>query len=145
MTYQEIRTALKSFQALDYEIPALNSKKAVLEAALAELQIIHEIAEASITEVLATPAVTATPDHVVTVNKKVLDHTTTNQYPAFLTALATVLAFIQLIWTKTAPHLKRGIAYSRIRVIPKLALASQFVGLVAVLIVLKAVRRGAIA
>jgi len=37
MTYAEIKTALKSFQAQGYSIPALNSKKEVLENALAQI------------------------------------------------------------------------------------------------------------
>lgn len=52
MTYQELKTALKSFQSLGYEIPALNSKKEILESALAELQVINAVAEAAIAEVL---------------------------------------------------------------------------------------------
>ena len=48
MTYQEIKTALKAFQAQGHAIPALNSKREVLEIALAELQLLTSAPEIAI-------------------------------------------------------------------------------------------------
>ena len=45
MTYQEIKTALKSFQAQVHIIPPLNSKREILETALAELQALTAVVE----------------------------------------------------------------------------------------------------
>jgi len=58
MTYQEIKTALRTLQAQDHKIPALNSKKEVLEAALAEIlaSITPEIVEAVTPEAIEPTA-----------------------------------------------------------------------------------------
>jgi len=72
MNYQELKTALKTLQDQGHEIPALNSKKEVLETALAQIlaAIAPEIVEVSIEptpaviEVLIAPITTpeVTPD-----------------------------------------------------------------------------------
>jgi len=76
MTYQEIKTALKSFQAQGYEIPALNSKKEILENALAQIlaSITPEIIEIVEVAIEPEPAVTIeiiapiTPETAVIIN-----------------------------------------------------------------------------
>jgi len=60
MTYAEIKTALKSFQSAGHKIPALNSKKEILENALAQIlaSIEPEIIEIVEVSIEAEPAVT---------------------------------------------------------------------------------------
>jgi len=66
MNYRGIKTALKKLQDQGHTIPALNSKKEVLRAALAEIWIRNasEIAKASI-EPTAPEVIEADPDVIV--------------------------------------------------------------------------------
>ena len=75
MTYQEIKNQLKALKEQNHIIPALNSKKEVLQAALDQIlatiaataaQAIVETTDQAITE-------TAPADHIVTVNTMVLE------------------------------------------------------------------------
>jgi len=76
MTYAEIKTALKSFQAQGYSIPALNSKKEILENALAQIlaSIEPEIIEIVEVSIEPEPAAaieiitTTTPETAVIIN-----------------------------------------------------------------------------
>jgi len=58
MTYQELKTELRTLQAAGHPIPALNSKKEILETALAQIlaSITPEIVEAVTPEAIATTA-----------------------------------------------------------------------------------------
>lgn len=178
MTYQEIRNQLKALKEQGHVIPALNSKKEVLEAALTAILATPiaatEIAQAETKKPVSAKAAAARKENskkmakfnkgyldfvlvedaepeimeveeIITPARKELDFTTTNQYPAFLTALATVLAFLQFLSTKSAPYLGKALRYVQTVLIPKLTLASRFMGLVVLLVVLKMVRRSAIA
>jgi len=66
MNYQQLKTALKTLQDQGHEIPALNSKKEVLETALAQIlaTIAPEIVEVSI-EPTAPEIVEADPDVII--------------------------------------------------------------------------------
>lgn len=44
MSYRELQQTLKAYRAQGYEVPKLNSKKAVLEAALHDIWLSEEIA-----------------------------------------------------------------------------------------------------
>ena len=71
MTYQEIKNQLKSLKEQNHIIPALNSKKEVLQAALD--QILATIAETAAQAIVATTATIAPVDHIVTDNTMVLE------------------------------------------------------------------------
>ena len=67
MTYQEIKNQLKALKEQNHIIPALNSKKEVLQAALD--QILATIAETTDQAIVET----APADHIVTANTMVLE------------------------------------------------------------------------
>ena len=81
MTYQEIKNQLKALKEQNHIIPALNSKKEVLQAALDQIlativettATIAPTTDQAIVETTATIAETAPVDHCVTANTMVLE------------------------------------------------------------------------
>ena len=101
MNYTEIKTALKSFQAQGYPVPALNSKREILEIALKELQAlaIVVVVEDTIAPIEETPesvpaAIEPSPDPTVITPQRIRP-----EHPALseLKELAR-LTEITLIW-----------------------------------------------
>ena len=105
MNYAELKTALKSFQAQNYPIPALNSKKEVLEIALKELQAMTAAMEAveaiapEITETVVTSELVEHPETLITTSVAIPRHITP-EHPA-LTELRELarIAELTLVWT----------------------------------------------
>jgi len=121
MTYAEIKTALKSFQAQGYSIPALNSKKEVLENALA--QILASI-EPEIVEVLIEPEpavtieiiTTTTPETAVIINP---------EHPA-LTELREIAKGLEITLIWAIALIRSLIRFSTPRVKKALGIALRF-------------------
>jgi len=157
MTYQEIQAQLKEFKAQGYEnIPALNSKKEVLQAALdqilATIAPSEEIAEV-VTETveIIEPAkeLDFTPAHSIWS----LPNFTLNIRAIEIAAYA--IALIKFLGVKLTPYLKKGLNTAlRIAVttavifqewiLPKIMIRLYLIGIWGVTIALKIVqgRRG---
>lgn len=166
MTYTELKTELRAFQAQGYSIPALNSKKAVLEAALAEILASLEVPE--VAEVVETPEVVVAPE-TATVAAPAPDTTPNAPTPRPVTGwqlakleltddlrfvgtvLVWAIALIRSLCRFTAPHLKRGAGIAlrvavyaavlaQVWLLPKLVIIAYQIGIWGVTIALRIVR-----
>jgi len=82
MTYTEIKTALKSFQSQGHTIPALNSKKEVLQNALTQILATIEPEIIEILEVSIDPAPAVTIEIITTTTQEVTPVYITTEHPA---------------------------------------------------------------
>ena len=153
MTYAEIKTALKSFQAQGYSIPALNSKKEVLENALA--QILASI-EPEIVEVLIEPEpavtieiiTTTTPETAVIINPEHPALTELREIAKGLEiTLIWAIALIRSLIRFSTPYVKKALQvalratiYTAVILQPKVELIAYTVGIWGMTIALKIVR-----
>jgi hypothetical protein len=172
MTYQEIKNQLRAFQAQDYAIPALNSKKEVLEAALNEILALEaakvEAAEGSISapaieEVIASEETTPT-NHV----PQELDFTPAQSiwHPFRLELTPDIrfvgevmlyaIALIKFLAIKATPYVTKGLNIAlagavksavifQVWILPKLVLGAYLVGIWGLTIALKLIRRWRVA
>jgi len=150
MTYTEIKTALRTLQSAGHAIPALNSKKAILETALAQIlasiePTAPEIIEAEVIE--STPAVIevsiapiTTPDHPAVTEFKSIAK-------GIETALIWSIAVIRSMIRFSAPHVKKALQvalratiYTAVILQPKVELIAYTVGIWGMTIALKIVR-----
>jgi len=120
MTYTEIKTALKSFQSQGHKIPALNSKKEILENALTEIlaSITPEIIE--IVEVAIEPEPAVTIEIITTITTpEVTPAIITPEHPAVVEireiakgleiALIWAIAVIRAMIRFSTPHVKTAL------------------------------------
>jgi len=158
MTYTEIKTALKALQSAGHAIPALNSKKEVLQKALTEIlaSIAPEILEVSIeptapeiieAEVIEPapittpePAVITTPDHPAVTELREIAK-------GIETALIWAIAVIRSMIRFSAPYVKKALQvalrvtiYTAVILQPKVELIAYTVGIWGMTIALKIVR-----
>jgi hypothetical protein len=167
MTYTEIKTALRSFQEQGHAIPALNSKREVLETALEQLQAMSTAIEepAAVGGVaIANPQSTVVEPAPITTTptpKRIRpEHPAITELRelASLTEIALVwgIALVRSLIRFSTPRLVRagGIAFRvvvvgwvlfRGLVVPKLTLAAYLVGIWGLTIGFKLIRRWRVA
>ena len=158
MTYAEIKTELRTLQAQGYSIPALNSKKEILETALAEIlaSITPEIVEA------VTPAVIE-PEAIALITPEVTPKriTITPEHPTLTelkeiakgieVALIWAIAIIRSIIRFATPRIKTalgvglrvavyGVVISKYYLLPKVELVAYSLGIWGLTIALKIVK-----
>ena len=169
MNYAEIKTALRSFQAQGQDIPALNSKKEVLEAALAKLQAATAAPE--IVEETAPETIVATTAQAIAPTTPIPAPDTTPIAPTRRSLIFPVKGDIKFVWTTliwaialirslirfSTPYAIRGAELAlriavytavlfQVWIFPKLILAAYTIGLWGVQVALSIRnRRGAIA
>ncbi len=132
MTYKELQTALKELREQGHVVPALNSKKEVLEAAY--------------NKILATIAPTAEVAEIVKIEPA------TEIEPAIrvIQVVAYAIALIKFLGINLAPYIKKGLRIAVTTaawifykwILPKLILGAYLVGVWGLTIALKIVRRG---
>jgi len=134
MTYTEIKTALRTLQSAGHKIPALNSKKTVLETALAQIlasieptapeiiqpEVIEPTAPSTVTDYDTTPSVEITTTEPAPI-------TTPEVTPVYITpenpavtelreiakglevALIWAIALVRSLIRFSAPHVKKAL------------------------------------
>jgi len=148
MTYTEIKTALKSFQAQGHKIPALNSKKEILENALAQILASIEPTAPEIVEVAIEPEPAAIIAPITT--PEVTPAYITPERPAVTepreiakgleVALIWAIAVIRSMIRFSTPHVKKalqvalrvavyGVVISREWLLPKAQLIAYKLGI----------------
>jgi len=156
MNYQQIKTELKALKAQGYSIPALNSKKEVLETALAQilLSITPEIVEPEVIE--STPAVIEVSIAPIT-TPEVTPQRINPEHPAVTelreiakgieTALIWAIALVRSLIRFSAPYVKKALQvalratiYTAVLLQPKVELIAYTVGIWGMTIALKIVR-----
>ena len=163
MNYQELKTALRTLQSAGYAIPALNSKKEVLQKALTEIlasiePTAPEIVEVEVIE--STPAVIEVSIAPIT-TPEVTPVYITPEHPALTevreiakgieTALIWAIAVIRSMIRFSAPYVKKalqvalrvavyGVVISREWLLPKAQLIAYKLGIWGLTIALKIVR-----
>ena len=135
MTYQELKTALKSFQAQGHAIPALNSKKEVLQNALTAIlesitpeiieivEVAIEVGAGAIIEIITTPE---PPETLPAIKSKesapspsALPVYVTTEHPALTEireiakgleiALIWAIALVRIMIRVSTPHIKKAL------------------------------------
>jgi len=141
MTYTELKTALRTLQSAGHAIPALNSKKAILENALAQIlasiePTAPEIVEAEVTE----PAPITTPDHPAVTEFKSIAK-------GIETALIWAIALVRSLIRFSAPYVKKALQvalratiYTAVILQPKVELIAYTVGIWGMTIALRLIR-----
>jgi len=148
MTYTELKTELKALQSAGHAIPALNSKKAILENALAQiLASIEPTAPSTVTDYDTTPSVEITPPEPAPITTpEVTPVYITPENPA-VTELREIAKGIEtaLIWAITvirsmirfsAPYVKKALQvalrvtiYTSVLLLPKIQLVAYSLGI----------------
>ena len=149
MNYQQIKTELKALKAQGYSIPALNSKKEVLETALAQilLSITPEIIQPEVIE--STPAATITTTEPAPITTP--DHPAVTEFKSIAkgieTALIWAIALVRSLIRFSTPRVKKalGIAlrvtiYTAVILQPKAQLIAYTVGIWGMTIALRLIR-----